>query len=1043
MSDWSERLESIFLGSVEIPSATDRQAFIEQQCAGDAQLRRRVEQLVRDYFQAGSFLESPALAIEATAVSAVEDAVGSSIGDYRIREQIGEGGMGLVYIAEQEQPVRRFVALKVIKPGMDSREIVARFSAERQALALMEHPHIAKVYDAGTTAAGRPYFVMELVRGIPITEYCDQRKLTTRERLQLFVKVCHAIQHAHLKGIIHRDIKPSNILVTMHDHLPVPKVIDFGIAKAVSQSLTDATVYTRFTQLLGTPLYMSPEQAEMNALDVDTRSDVYSLGALLYELLTGHTPFDCEKIHKVGLDEVRRMIRENEPLRPSRRFSTLDAQAASTVSQARGVDQRRLTHVLRGELDWIVMKTLEKDRTQRYESASALAADVQRYLDDQPVEACPPTTIYRLRKFARRHKVALTTFSAVAVALLAGTALSAWQAMEARAARQTADQQRQRVDAHFELAHEAVFDLVTRMAVAPQLRKSDFHSLRKELLTRAASFYDRLAEQRQDDATLQLEQAGAHLLLAQLQSEMGDHPAARKSNERSLAIVTQLASQNPLYRQQLALQHSEMGIRYLNLRLRTEALDHFEKSNAILSLLADEQPDRAPEIRTKLANNYTNMGVIFSQLGKVPEAKDAYENAFELQLDLAQQFPDQPERLLVLASARDNLSQLLMNVGDYQQAEQECRQALKLWEDLTAKFPSSTDVQINKAVSHVLHGRILRALQKDSDAEADFISAEQLTKSLSTSFPMVPDYRRLQAQTVFNLADIYQQRGDHSAAEAKLRHVANLFESLSKNFPLDPNDREGLADTHNLLAVVLTAQDRFMEAESHYRTGLAFGQALVTDFPQVVDYAKRFSVRCYNFGLVLRDQDKPSEALEWLTKSIETFSTAFEDEPGTKQLRLRDGHWARAQLLMTLERYADALIDWDRAIEFDSGDEKLFLRAQRMLCQLRVDTILAEQDLQQIAHEVSAANTKVDPATFYDLACAFSLIAAQKADSTERETAAIQALEFLRQAKSAGFFSSAQELNQLRDDADLTTIRDRADFQQFVDEVAADLSTKG
>jgi len=378
--------------------------------------------------------------------------VGMTIGRYKLLEKVGEGGCGAVYVAEQMEPVRRRVALKVIKLGMDTQAVVARFEAERQALAMMEHPNIAKVFDAGTTATGRPYFVMELVRGIRITEYCDQNHLSTEARLDLFIKVCNAIQHAHQKGIIHRDIKPSNILVTLHDPdaSGCPKVIDFGIAKATAGRLTEATVYTQLHQFVGTPAYMSPEQAEMSpdpSGDLDTRSDIYSLGVLLYELLTGATPFDAKELLAHGLDAMRQTIREKEPVRPSTRFAALKGQELTATAKRRSADTAKLRRQLEGDLDWIVMRCLEKDRTRRYETANGLAFDLKRHLNNEPVLARPPSAAYKLQKAFRRNKLAFRAATAVALALVAGIGVSTWQAIEAQYAQQAEKQARLRADA--------------------------------------------------------------------------------------------------------------------------------------------------------------------------------------------------------------------------------------------------------------------------------------------------------------------------------------------------------------------------------------------------------------------------------------------------------------------------------------------------------------------------------------------------------------------------------------------------------------------
>jgi serine/threonine protein kinase/Tfp pilus assembly protein PilF len=468
MADWNPQANDLFLRAVEIAAPDQRQAFLDEQCGGDAALRSQVEGLLADSAKVGSFLNEPALArpVVTADYQPPSEGPGTIIGAYKLLQQIGEGGFGVVYMAEQQHPVRRMVALKIIKPGMDTAQVIARFESERQALALMDHPHIAKVLDAGATGVGhvsnvppgghvgnvphngRPYFVMELVKGVPITDFCDKNHLPPEARLKLFIDICHAIQHAHHKGVIHRDIKPSNVMVTLHDGVPVVKVIDFGVAKATGQKMTERTLFTQYGQMIGTPAYMSPEQAEMSGLDIDTRSDIYSLGVLLYELLTGTTPLESKRLREAGYAEMQRLIREEEPPRPSNRLSSLKG-SATVLAGNRGLDARGLVQLLAADLDWVVMKALEKDRNRRYATPGSFAEDIERYLRREAILARPPSPAYKLKKFAQRNRATVLTAAAVAAAVLLGSVVSIWQAVRATEAARRAESLNAFLTQHF------------------------------------------------------------------------------------------------------------------------------------------------------------------------------------------------------------------------------------------------------------------------------------------------------------------------------------------------------------------------------------------------------------------------------------------------------------------------------------------------------------------------------------------------------------------------------------------------------------------
>jgi serine/threonine protein kinase/WD40 repeat protein len=573
-------VEAIFFAALEKGAPAERVAYLDAACGNDDNLRQRVDRLLAAHPQVGSFLEPPARdevgAAEAPTIpphekspaglgqtetapyeSPVEDVGAVIAGKYKLLETLGQGGMGAVFMAQQTQPVKRLVALKLIKLGMDSKQVLARFGAERQALALMDHPNIAKVLDAGTTDSGRPFFVMELVKGVPITGFCDERQLSPRQRLELFIPVCQAIQHAHQKGIIHRDIKPSNVLVALYDDRPVPKVIDFGVAKATGQQLTDASLMTGFGGVVGTPEYMSPEQAQLNQLDIDTRSDVYALGVLLYELLTGTTPIDRKRLGQGALFEVLRIIREEEPPRPSTRLSTSDALAS--IAATRRTEPARLAKLMRGELDWIVMKALEKDRTRRYESASGLASDVERYLHDEPVEAGPPSARYRLRKLARRYRRGLLVAGAFALLLVAGAAVSAWEAYQARRAEQAAVQDRDRAVSAEQTASREQQRALAAEAIAVAAKEQTQDALAGAVAAK---------EQTQDTLAASLYDQARAVRLSGMPGRRWRALELLKESEHLLSRKRPLLSKLPAGKEQLAVQHEVLS----RSQLRSEAV---------------------------------------------------------------------------------------------------------------------------------------------------------------------------------------------------------------------------------------------------------------------------------------------------------------------------------------------------------------------------------------------------------------------------------------------------------------------------------------
>ncbi len=938
------REESLFARAFAL-AAAERGPFLDQECAGDPDLRSGVQALLDAYdSRLGAFLEVPLVDSGPGVVNVllsrpapVDEGRGDRIGRFRLGEKIGEGGCGVVYLAEQEQPVRRSVALKVIKLGMDTHAVIARFELEQQAMALMDHPNIAKVFEAGATEMGRPFFAMELVRGIRITDYCDRGRLPVRERLGLFVQICQAIQHAHQKGVIHRDIKPSNILVTTGEDQGVPgcpKIIDFGIAKAVRGRLIDRTLLTAIEQIVGTPGYMSPEQTRGSEEDVDTRSDVYSLGVLLYELITGRTPFDAGDLLTAGADEIQRRIREDEPRRPSSLLAALDAGTLAAVARNRGTDSSGLVRQVRGDLDWIVMRCLEKDRTRRFETVNGLARDAQRYLADEPVESCPPSAAYRFRKFARRHRAALAVAAALTVTLAAATAVSTAQAVRAtRAERRAATEA---------ASSEAVSNFLQNdlLAQAAPDNQPDRGLKLRTVLDRAAG----RIEGRFDDQPLV--EASIQETIGNTYGSLGDYPLMQAHLERALrlrreafgpgdprtlsvmgGIILSLRSQGKFR------EAEDLGVKTLEQQRRAPGPEHPDTVSTMASLASTYYLDgkwsdaerlnlQVFEIRRRTLGpgnietikSMNNLAILYGYEGKLAEAEALASQT----VDLAGHAlgPEHPETL----RAMNSLTVEYINRGKLAEAEALAVRTLELRRRIvgpehpdtliTMKYVAdiykderkldlaedlyTATLEVEKRILGPEHPFTLNAMNNFAQLlrtegklpEAESVAAETLGVRRRV---LGPEYIETLG-TMNTLAGIYQDEGRWDEAEA-------LFgQSLAAKKRVVGPEHPFTLTTMDNLATLLRLRGRLAEAEEMETTELGIARRVLgPDHPGTLGSMT-------HLALVRLAQGRLGEAEALASGALETGSRAR----GRDSPTAREAADALAEVLLASGRFAEA-----------------------------------------------------------------------------------------------------------------------------------------
>lgn len=1009
--------ESIFAEALEIPDLAERDEFLDQACSGNVELRKEIDALLEAH-QAENPLDHPPeyqVATELKNELSSLTEMGTIVADrYKLLEQIGEGGMGTVWVAEQFEPVRRKVALKLIKAGMDSKSVLARFEAERQALAMMDHPHIAKVLDGGLTESGRPYFVMEYVKGIPITEYCDTARLSVQERLNLFLQVCSAVQHAHQKGIIHRDLKPSNVLVAPYDDKPVPKVIDFGLAKAMNQSLTDKTLHTAHEMVLGTPLYMSPEQAQLNNLDVDTRTDIYALGVLLYELLTGTTPFEKDSFKTAAWDEVRRIIREVDPPRPSLRLSS--TQTLPTVAACRHTEPVKLTQQIRGDLDWIVMKAMEKDRQRRYETANGLARDLERYLADEVIEARPPSSSYKLLKYYRRNRGQVIGGGLLLVTLLFGIFGTTFGLIRAETEREKAlvqagiaRENQQEAEENLKLAEEKTKEVINE-------RKQT-----QEMLVKLLEVFDEFVSPE---------------MMAMMSAQEVLPPEQEASLDKLIADYRELIEKEDATlndRQQFMSAAKRVANLYRTIGNLSKSIDYFEVVRDEYQRWFEEFPDTLPVDRMRYVNLLITLADVYQANNQFDEALKSVTEAKKIY----DQFPSSPLAELHQPSRRrvyQILATIWSHLGDHERAIQYQQIGIDRHEEALADYKDSLLPPKMYERLQLSYASYLYNMGWLKERYGDYSEWSQWTEKaidqiriLVESHPESDNYQSELAFYLQNYTFVLLSNCRLDQIKGNLEKSIQIYESLARKHSNNRHYQKHLAQSYDLLA------DFWLKTGDHERA-LEPSQAALEILEPLHKYQsqniefKEFLGKAYVTRARILEtkahKDSALTARRNYTRAVGLFEENFNSNPQAvdAQQSLVYAYCWRARHYQAQGDLALAADDWETALVVCPEFLLPFFEVESITNQLKRGELSLEEALEKIRRKEST-----DPGAF-DLVVARFYLVAGEIDEKNAKEYQDQAVRTLETALDSG--KTRMHNIQLIQEFDI--LKDREDYQQVL-----------